>query len=255
MKHLIKLFLLSLITVATTAGAGTISDVGDNAYWGGNGHGHGDVIGAAMYDVSGAHVSVAGNILTIRIATKFAGHAGADTWAAPNGIGYGDVFLASAWTPFGLDAHHSNDNASNGTRWSYGLNLDNRWNNNGGNFTLYELNGAINASNILNAQAFMTCALGTQCHYRDGQATAVKTASSTVRNTGLSGKWTVERDSGLLFSIDIGGTALVRYDEMALHWGETCQNDVIEGVTDVPEPAGIALFALGLLGVAMRLKG
>ena len=253
-KHLIKLVLLCLMTGATTARAGTITDIGSTAYWGANGHGHGDVIGTSLYDISSAHVGVSGTTLTIRIATNFAGHAGVDTWAAPMGIGYGDVFLASAWKPAGADAHHSADNAATGTRWSYGLNLDNRWSNTGGSFTLYELNGASNASNILNAQAFMTCALNTQCHYRDGQATAVKTASNTVRNTGLTGQWTVDRDNALLFTINIAGTALVRFDEMALHWGETCQNDVIEGVTDVPEPAGIALFVLGLLGVALRRK-
>ena len=254
MKHLFKLALLCLMTAATTAVAGTITDIGDSAYWGGNGHGHGDVIGTSMYDISSAHVGVAGSTLSIRINTKFAGHAGADTWAAPKGIAYGDVFLASAWKPAGTDAHHSTDNAATGTHWTYGLNLDNRWSNTGGTFTLYELNGAANASNILNAQAFMTCALNTQCHYREGQATAVKTTSATVRNTKLTGQWSVERDNALLFNINIAGTSLVRYDEMALHWGQTCQNDVIEGITDVPEPAGIALFALGLMGVALRRK-
>jgi hypothetical protein len=254
MKQAMRLALVSLFAVVANASAGTITDVGNNAYWGGNNHGYGDVIGTSMYDISGATVLVAGNTLTIRIATNFAGHAGADTWAAAKGIGYGDLFLASAWTPSGTDAHHASDNAAAGTRWSYGLNLDNRWSNTGGSFTLYELNGATNASNILTSQSFLSCAIGTQCYYRDGQATAVNTASTSVRNTGLTGTWSVAQDAALMFSINIGGTSLLRYDEMALHWGETCQNDVIEGITDVPEPAGLALFALGLLGVALRRK-
>ena len=254
MKRVIQLALTSLVIVAAQASAGVISDTGNGAYWGGNHHGYGDVIGTSMYDISSASANVVGQTLNIRINTNFAGHAGADTWAAIKGIGYGDVFLGASWNPFGADAHHGSDTAANGTHWTYGLNLDNRWSNTGGTFTLYELNGASNASNILTSQSFLTCAIGTQCYYRDGQATAVKTSSTSVRNTGLTGHWYVDADAALRFTIDIGGTALLRYDEMALHWGETCQNDVIEGITDVPEPAGIALFALGLLGVALRRK-
>ena len=254
MKNFIQLVLFTFIAMTSHAQAGAITDIGDNAYWGADGHGYGDVIGTSMYNISGAHIGVDGSTMTIRIATNFAGHAGADTWAAPKGIGYGDVFLASAWTPAGADAHYTGDNAANGTHWTYGLNLDNRWSNSGGTFTLYELNGAANASNILNSQSFMSCALGSRCYYRDGQATAVKTSAATVRNTGRTGQWTVDTDNALTFTIDIGGTGLFHYDEIAMHWGETCQNDVIEGVTDVPEPAGIALFALGLLALRARRK-
>ena len=100
----------------------------------------------------------------------------------------------------------------------------------------------------------MTCALGRQCYYRDGQATAVNTASNSVRNTGLTGTWTVAHNSALLFNIDIGGTALAGFGDIALHWGQTCQNDVIEGFTDVPEPATPALIGLALIGLALRRK-
>ncbi len=254
MKPLIRLALIALMAVVTNARAGAITDVGNNAYWGGDNHGYGDLIGSSMYDISGANISLVGRILNIRITTNFAGNAGADTWAATNGIGYGDVFLGAAWTPAGADAHHTSDNAASGTRWSYGLNLDNRWSNTGGSFTLYELDGATNASNILNSQSFLSCVLGSQCYYRDGQATAVKTTSNTVRNTGLTGHWSVENNTALVFAIDIGGSALQQYDAMALHWGETCQNDVIEGITKLPEPASVALIGLGLLGLRLRRK-
>ena len=53
---------------------------------------------------------------------------------------------------------------------------------------------------------------------------------------------------------DIRGTALAGFGDIALHWGETCQNDVIEGITDVPEPATPALFGLAVLALAARRK-
>jgi hypothetical protein len=247
-----KLLLASLATlfVSATASAGTITD----QYWGGDAHSYGDVIGTSMYDVSSATLKMTGTVLTISIATNFAGHAGADTWAAAGGIAYGDIFLAPSWTPHGSDAKHASDNANNGTKWTFGLSLDNRWNNNGGSFSLYELNGATNASNIRNSESFMSCGLGSQCWYRNGQETAVKTNSATVRNTGLTGAWTVNPNNSLNFSIDVAGTALAGYSNMAFHWGETCQNDVIEGVTKVPEPGSLALIGLALAGLAVRRR-
>ena len=248
-KQILAAAVLSL--AATSASAGVILDTGANAYWGGNDHRLGDVIGSAMYNISSATVTRTGSLLNISIATAFAGHAGADTWATPKGIGYGDVFLAAAWKPFGLDAHHLSDKAVNGTKWSYGLSLDNRWSNSGGSFTLYELNGATNASNILNSESFITCALRTACYYRDGQATAVKTTSSSVRNTGIKGTWSVLPNAELRFSVDLGATALATSNTVALHWGETCQNDVLEGLAVVPEPGGFALFGLGALALGL----
>ncbi|MGZ3254040.1 MAG: PEP-CTERM sorting domain-containing protein [Burkholderiaceae bacterium] len=251
MKNYIKAIFAALCIVsAYSAQAGVINDT----YWGADGHGYGDVIGDSTFDISSANVSRVGNILTIKINTNFAGHAGIDTWAETNGIGYSDLFLASTWNPFGTDANHTNDNASNGTHWSYGLSLNNRWSNTGGTFTLYQLNGANNTDNALLSQDFLSCGLGTQCYYRNGQEVAVKTTSSTVQNTGVNGTWTVAADSSITFTLDVSNTALSQYANLALHWGETCGNDVIEGVTQVPEPATIALLFLGLAGFAVARR-
>lgn len=263
MKKLISIAFGALAAMFASAGAqaGGISDNGVNGYWGADGHGKGDIIGGSLYDVYGATVAKAGSVLTFTIGTNFAGHAGADSWAATNGIGYGDLFLAQTWNPFGGDAHHTSDKASNGTKWQYGLALNNRWSNTGGTFKLYQLNGGTNASNILNSESFMDCDLpgatntpDPSCTYRDGQATAVKTSSSNVSYANVTGNWTVQANQSIKFTFDAATTNLVNLTSFALHWGETCQNDVIEGVVSVvPTPDSIPMIALGM-GMILMLR-
>ena len=246
-----KKFLAALAAVALFSPLGASAGIITDSYWGADGHGYGDVVGdAATYGISSATIKRSGTLLTIGIATGFAGRAGDAPWAAAHGTGYGDVFLAPAWTPFGAGATHAGDNAANGTHWTYALSLDDRWSATGGAFKLYQLSGASNAANIRNSESFLTCVMGRACYYRNGQATAVNTASETVFDTGLSGNWSIKAGSELLFSIDVAGNPLANYSTVAMHWGETCQNDVIEGAVKLPEPASLALFALGLIGVA-----
>ncbi|MCP4408748.1 MAG: PEP-CTERM sorting domain-containing protein, partial [Gammaproteobacteria bacterium] len=37
--------------------------------------------------------------------------------------------------------------------------------------------------------------------------------------------------------------------QVAIHWGMTCANDVIEGEVSVPEPTTLALLGIGLLAI------
>lgn len=239
--------------------AGDITDVGATAYWGANDHTYKDVIGSSTYDISGATITRIGNILTIKIATNFAGNAGDAPTAAPGGIAYGDVFLAKTWNPAGSaasDPHHLTDNAANGTLWSYGFSLNDRWSNTGGTFQLYQLGGTTNAASIKNSESFMTCAMGTECYYRNGQATAVNKAAGTKAvNTGMSGTWSVVKDKSLTFSIDLTQSSdLLSYSSFAMHWGETCANDVIEGMTNLPLPGSLPLLGIGLAAMLLMRR-
>lgn len=261
----------TIITVAFVA-CGLLSmqgaeagGINDNAtvggYWGADGHGYGDVIGDSRYDISGATITRTGSVLTITISTNFAGQAGADANIVSGGIGYGDVFLANAWNPKGTAAdHYSTDsaNATGSTDWQYGLNLDNRMNNSGGSFKLYKLTGS-NAASILNSDSFISCPSG--CVYRNGQAVAVNTAAAAADayivkkgTSEVSGTWKVfENLHQIEFKLDMTGTDLINFNSFAMHWGETCQNDVLEGATSVPLPGSMPLVALGL-GAMLLLR-
>jgi hypothetical protein len=247
MKKLFSAAVASMaMLVLPAVHAGTITDT----YWGSNPHNYGDVIeaaGTSTYDINGATITRAKSVLTVTISTNFAGKAGSGSWGSNTNqsIGYGDLFLASAWTPHGTDVNHITDNASNGTNWEYGLSLDNRWSNTGGNFKIYSLPNT-NSTDILTTNSFLA---GSGSTYRDGQAAAVNTASgSGAVDTTFGGKWTVDAAAGTVtFVFDMTGTDMIKFSSFAMHWGETCGNDVIEGITRVvPAPGTIPLLALGL---------
>ncbi len=86
------------------------------------------------------------------------------------------------------------------------------------------------------------------------QATALNTASASAIDTHITGAWAVEADRSLAFTFDTDGTRLASAAFIALHWGETCQNDVIEGIARVPEPGSAMLFVTGLLALGQRRR-
>lgn len=261
-----------LITIAGTLllSSQVMAYMIDDGYYGGNDHGYGDVIGtASSFNIHGIDLSLSGTSLTVDIFTNFAGKAddglfgsssGPDltdtTLSGSRGIGYGDLFLASAWNPYGT-APYLSDNHSTGTLWEYGLALDNRWwdgtDATGGSARLYALNGADNNDNALLSEDFMSGGV-----FRDGQEIAVYTSTDNV-TPGTIGSWSVNvTDDGnqyndyIRMTFDIGGTNLLEETtEIALHWAMTCGNDTIEGSWDVPEPSALSLMGLSLLGIGL----
>lgn len=238
------------LTVAQSSFA-TPTNVSDN-YVGGDDHGYGDVIGSTSnFDISSMDIERIGNTLSISINTGFAGKADNhlfDGLTNNKGIGYGDLFLSSSWTPFG-SAPYSNDDNTNGTVWTYGFSLDDRWmseSSNGGvgTGTLYSLNSGNNDADTLLSEDFLTG--GT---FRNGQEIAVDTVNGDVTAIAGNSSWNITAGK-VNFLIDLTGTSLANNSSIAAHWGMTCGNDTIEGEYSVPEPAILGLLTLGLIGIA-----
>lgn len=252
--------LLGAFALANGAAAFPINDT----YYGGNDHHYGDIIGGPVFDVQGARIKRDGTMVTVKIFTSLAGHA--DEFLYPQltnraasklngramGIGYGDLFLATEWTPFGNDPHHLQDNNLTGTHWTYGFSIDgDRWTDAGGSGTFYALTGATNDANALLSSDFLSGGV-----FRDGQEVGIDRASPTVVALG-KGSWSVNTTAGnrhLSFNFDVAGSELALSPNIALHWAMSCANDTIEGVQFVPEPGTLALMLPALLVFGRRRK-
>ena len=247
---------ITLLLLGLAQSASAVPTTILDGYIGGDDHGYGDVIGnTGDFGISSMDVDISGNILTVSINTGFAGKGDNGLFAGyttnNTGIGYGDLFLSSSWNPAGASPY-VNDSNTNGTVWSYGFSLDNRWmsETENGTGTLYSLNSGNNDADALLSEDFLTGAT-----YRNGQEIAVDLQGGDITKVS-EGSWNIS--SGQVnFMIDLTGTALASSKTIALHWGMTCGNDVIEGqyTRSVPAPGILSLMLTGfILTILARRK-
>ena len=260
MKHHVTktLTLIAAITIATIsnniAHAVPIAD----GYVGGDDNGYGDVISSASnyntFNITSMDVERSGNILSVSINTGFSGKGNDHLFNGltnGQGIGYGDLFLSSTWNPSGTAPYYNDDN-TNGTIWTYGFSLEDRWMDEAlinGSGTLYELKSGNNDADALLSDDFISAPT-----FRNGQEVAVDISSSGVEEVlGNNSSWSLTTGK-INFLIDLTGTDLISSNTIALHWGMTCANDTIEGEYSVPEPAILGLLAMGLIGIGISKR-
>ena len=262
-KHNLAILFIAISATLTSTAYAVPTTIVDH-YIGSDAHSHGDVIGSTSnFQITSMDVSLSGNMLSVSILTSFAGKGDDhlfDSLTGNKGIGYGDLFLASSWTPYGSQPYGS-DNTYTGTAWTYGFALDDRWmhENTAGSGTLYRLNSASYDNNTAtnnNPDALLSEDFLTGGTFRNGQEVAVDTSEQNILNgniTAISGasSWNIDAASSRVnFLIDLTGTDLLLGDEIALHWAFTCANDVIEGAYPVSAPSILVLLGAGLVSLA-----
>jgi len=218
---------------------------------------YGDVVGDDdKFDISSMVVDQAGTQFDFTINTQFAGKSGNlyhNLTQGETGIGYGDLFLANNWAPEG-SSPYIQDDATNGTDWTWGLRLSNRYNNDGGEVSLFRLQGSNLDTSILSDN------LMSGGDWRRGQEVLIDdgaNAADYVTYFGSVGSWALGTGQ-LNINADLSQSDLLNGDTLAFHWGMTCANDVIEGEVDlakkVPEPGTIGLTALALVGMLLMRR-
>ena len=259
------LLLIAAVAVCSPVYATVIQD----NYWGGDGHGYGDVIagsGDTRFDISKMDVSLTGTQLSVTIYTNFGAGNGLDSYQSytlgGKGIGFGDLLLSSnGWNPYGSSSNnYKYDNAANGTLWNYGVSLRDRWSATSTAASLYALNTTTGNSDVLLTDHYITG----NAIFRSGQATAVDMSKASQLANIASFDASQSGDNGhVTYVVDLAGTALANASSIGLHWNMTCGNDTIEGQysVPVPEPAsffimllGVGVFGLGVVGHRRRVS-
>jgi hypothetical protein len=244
LKFLLVLVLsVFLFAIPMSASATNI----DDNYWGGTAERvfNQDVIGTVkVFGVNSMNVSFQADGLHVDINTAYV-----DNFLSNIGLygsSVGDLFIGtSGWAPTGFAPYKVDNYITTGTNWNYALAFDSYptagEGTTSGSASLYGINEE--SDFVLSNHFFGSTGYG----YRANQMVRVNKQKDPVAG---GGSWALDEANDLLKFIVPYEFGAVDGGEIALHWGMTCANDIIEGGAPVPEPATMLLLGFGLIGLA-----
>ncbi len=288
MKSWVAGFVGMSLMLSSTALGGLMLDSGFVAdqYWGGHVNSNREVLGNDPFQITYSRVQVSDTQLKFTIVTSFADN------PAQSNARLGDLFFTfDGYDPYGTGPEYKSDNITNGTKWTYGLELQNIPTSNStfpasGAAELYGL-GSYSAAYYSSDSVITSSEYWHSLHnyggtIREGQEVQVRSSGLTAMAIDNADWATGNIDfvdvnsnsftnkSALTITLNVADVATTfgldpvnSNINIAYHWAMTCGNDTVENsspvpyfedappTAPVPEPATAFAFGFGLLGLVI----
>ncbi|HPQ44592.1 MAG TPA: PEP-CTERM sorting domain-containing protein [Syntrophales bacterium] len=241
-RLLFSLLVVSFLVIPYSAGAYTIDDTGDAAYWGGTVQNasptyYGDIIGGG-FNVDSLTAQVTGDRIIITLTGDYFSNYQNSSHMASQ-YGPGDLYIStSGWNVSGSAPHFTTDTFSLDEGWDYVLSLTD-----GKIYTLTDDYTETSYGGTGTERAHW--GYRSDQAWRGGYGDEICDVEVTLEGDTLTFSF---YSSDFLGDLDL--------NQIGYHWTMLCGNDIVEGggTPAIPEPSTTILLGLGLLTLGFIKK-